>query len=140
MKFTFATKDDFSFLDILDLHISEIELIKAIEQKRIYMVYKGKTFIGMLRYNFYMDNIPFVNFIYVKPKYRNNNIGSQILKKFEDDMIEKGYFNILTSIVYPMEAHAFFTKNNYKECGGFLIPSEPYELILYKTIKTPDVF
>ena len=28
MKFTFATKDDFSFLDILDLHISEIELIK----------------------------------------------------------------------------------------------------------------
>ncbi len=140
MKFTFATKDDFSFLDALDLHISEIELMKAIEQKRIYMVYKGKTFVGMLRYNLYLDNTPFVNFIYVKPKYRNNKIGSQLLKKFEDDMAERGYLHALTSVVYPMKAHAFFSKNNYKECGGFLIPSEPYELFLYKTIKTIDIF
>lgn len=140
MKITFAKKEDFSFLDIIDLHISEIELMKAIKQKRIYMIYEENKFIGMLRYNLYLDNIPFINYIYIKPDYRNKKIGSKLLKKFENDMSKRGYLNVLTSIVYPMEAHSFFTKNNYKECGGFLIPSEPYETILYKTINKIDIF
>ena len=63
MRIEIANIDDFTFLDLIDNHISEKELLNSISLKRIYMMYDDNTFVGTLRYNLFWDNTPFINFL-----------------------------------------------------------------------------
>ena len=97
MRIEIANIDDFTFLDLIDNHISEKELLNSISLKRIYMMYDDNTFVGTLRYNLFWDNTPFINFIYINEKYRNNGYGTKLLNHFEKDMKNKKYNIVLTS-------------------------------------------
>lgn len=134
MIITYATIDDFSFLDLIDNHISEKELIKSIKDKKIYLMYDGSVFVGILRYNYFWDNTPFLNFIYVNEKYRSTGCGTKMLKFWEDEMKQKGFAYVLSSSQSNELGQHFFRKNGYKDCGGLILPSEPLEIIFVKEV------
>ena len=134
MRIEIANIDDFTFLDIIDNHISEKELINSISLKRIYMMYDDNTFVGTLRYNLFWDNTPFINFIYINEKYRNNGYGTKLLNHFEKDMKNKKYNIVLTSSLSNEQGQFFFRKNGYIDSGDLILPSEPLEIIFYKQI------
>lgn len=134
MKIEIANIDDFTFLDLIDNHISEKELLNSISLKRIYMMYDDNTFVGTLRYNLFWDNTPFINFIYINEKYRNNGYGTKLLNHFEKDMKNKKYNIVLTSSLSNEQGQFFFRKNGYIDCGDLILPTEPLEIIFYKHI------
>ena len=44
-------------IDLIDQHISKVELIKSIQNHRIYIIYDDNSkFICVLRYNLFWDN------------------------------------------------------------------------------------
>jgi len=135
MRIEHANINDFSFLDLIDLHISEVELIKSIQNHRIYIMYDDNNkFIGVLRYNLFWDNTPFINFIFINKQYRNKGYGSKLLKYFEEEIISKKYKIVLSSSPSNELGQHFFRKNGYLDCGELSLPNEPLEIIFYKEI------
>lgn len=129
-----ATTSDFTVLDMMDLNISEKELAKSINNKRINLLMNDNEIIGMLRFNLFWDNTPFINFIYIKEKYRDKNYGTMLLNNFEKEMKDAGYKLVLTSSLSSEKGQFFFRKNNYLDCGVLLLPNESSELFFYKEI------
>jgi GNAT superfamily N-acetyltransferase len=130
----FAKNDDYSWLKEHDEHISNNVLKIKLENKEIYVVEKSDKITGWLRYNLFWDNIPFMNMIFLSEKYRNMGIGTKLVKRWEDDMKQMGYKNVLTSTQSDEEAQRFYRKLGYKEIGGFKYVDDPYEIIFQKTL------
>ncbi len=60
----YANISDLNFWLSLDKHLSKGELERKILQKQCYIIeYDGKR-VGVLRYNLFWDNIPFLNMIF----------------------------------------------------------------------------
>lgn len=134
MNITKANMDDFIILNLLDEHISEKELMKSINDQRINLLYKGDVLIGILRYNLFWDNTPFINFIYIKEEYRHQKYGTKLLENFEYEMKNKGYGIILTSSLSNENGQTFFRKNGYIDCGSLILPHDVSELLFNKII------
>lgn len=134
MNITKAKMDDFTILNLIDEHISEKELMKSINDKRINLLYKGDILIGILRYNLFWDNTPFINFIYIKEEYRHQQFGTKLLENFEYEMKNKGYDIILTSSLSNENGQNFFRKNGYIDCGSLILPNDVSELLFNKII------
>ncbi len=71
----YANLDDLDTIKVYDLHISEEELINALNLKRVLVMFENNKFVGWLRYNLFWDNIPFMNMLYFLEDERNKANG-----------------------------------------------------------------
>ena len=128
IKIRHAEDSDYSSLKNLDALITK----NKIKNKEVYIVEESGKIIAWLRYNFFWDDIPFMNKLYFLEEYRKKGIGTKLVKYWEEDMKQKGYKSVLTSTQSNEEAQHFYRKIGYKEIGGFKYFDDPYEIIFHK--------
>ena len=134
MSIRIAQLTDLHFLKQYDKHISENELVNAINQEHILIAEIDGKNIGWLRYNYFWDNTPFMNMLFVLSEYRSKKYGTNLVVYWEEQMKRLGFNTIMTSTQANEYAQHFYYKLGYNAIGGFSIGNEPYELLLSKEI------
>ena len=118
----------------LDKHLSVQEFAHKVRDKQGYVLIENKQRIGLLRYNLFWDNIPFMNMLYFLEDYREKGYGSQLASFWEQEMKKSKYNIVLTSTKSNEQAQFFYRRIGYVDCGSLLLPNEPLEIILLKNI------
>ena len=134
MSIRIAKLSDLHFLKRYDKHISETELRNAIIQKHIFIAETNGKTVGWLRYNYFWDNTPFMNMLFILSEYRGNQYGTNLISYWEAQMKRVGFHVVMTSTQANECAQHFYHKLGYNTIGGFLMENEPYELILSKEL------
>ena len=135
VKIRFAEESDLEILSQNDKHISAEILKKKISDKNILIAETEEKFAGWLRYNLFWDEIPFMNMLFLTPKFRGIGIGEKLVREWEKLMSEQGYKFLLTSTQANEYAQHFYRKQGYKDLGGFNPFGEEYEIILGKQLE-----
>ncbi len=130
-----ANIDDMDRLMEYDRHISSDEMKNLLNLGRVYIAEENGTFVGWLRYNFFWDNTPFMNMLYVLDDYRGKGYGQKITEHWEMQMKLAGYEVVLTSTASDEYAQHFYNRLGYAAIGGFTLLNDPYEIIMSKSIK-----
>ena len=121
---------------MLDKHISKEVLIKKIGFKECYIIVHNNMDFGILRYNLFWDNTPFMNMIYISEGYRKKGIGKMAVSFWEDEMRLSGYKTVMTSTQADESAQYFYRAIGYKDSGCLIFDTQPLEIILTKNITT----
>ena len=129
-----AELKDIDLIKQYDKHIAKVEIENVIMSGRVVIGEEDNEFIGWLRYNYFWDNIPFMNMLYILDKYRSKGYGKKLVEYWEIEMKRLGFHIVMTSTQSNEYAQHFYGKLGYKVVGGFSIEKEPYELILSKEI------
>lgn len=138
MEIRYAGREDFALLHEHDRHICADELQRSLAAGRILVLLCGGHAAGWLRYNLFWDNLPFLNMLYFFEEYRGKGYGGRLVRYWEREMAEAGYREVLTSTLSSEQGQFFFRKNGYADCGSLLLPGEPLEIILRKTINNKE--
>lgn len=117
-----------------DQHIVKSELENTVHLGRIYIAREKNELIGWLRYGMFWDSIPFMNMLYVLEGHRGKGTGSRLVSFWEDEMRRAGHKQVMTSTQSDEYAQHFYVKRGYKTIGGFMLDTQPYELIMVKNI------
>ena len=134
MRIRWAIPTDVDRLAVLDRHLSPAQLAQAVEQGRVLTAWDGQVLVGWLRCGWFWDNTPFLNLLFVQTEYRGQGWGKRLLRHWEEAMKQQGFSVLLTSTQAQEQSQHFYRHFGYRDVGGFLLPPEPYELILAKTI------
>ena len=134
MRIDWADPKDVDRLKRLDRHLPPAQLSQAVEQGRVLAAWDGQVLAGWLRYGWFWDNTPFLNLLFVQKEYRGQGWGNLLLRRWEKEMKQQGFSVLLTSTQAQEQSQHFYRHFGYRDVGGFLLPPEPYELILAKNI------
>ncbi len=109
-----AIAADQAFWFSLDTHLPKEVFAKKIMEKTAYVIVADEQPVGLLRYNFFWDTIPFCT------------------------MLAAGHALCLTSTQVDEQAQHFYRKLGYQDAGGLLLTSpgfeQPMELFLIKQL------
>lgn len=133
----YALERDKYFWFSLDFHMSEEEFNLKIRDKRAYVIYDDNMPIGIMRYNLFWDNIPFLTLIFFQEEERRKGFGKKAVLHWENDMRNLGYKIIMTSTQVDEQAQHFYRKLGYKDAGCLIlndISEQPMEMFLIKEI------
>jgi ribosomal protein S18 acetylase RimI-like enzyme len=135
VRIEYASEIDFQFIFDNDRHVSK-DLIKTkLSEKEILIARdQDSKIIGWLRYNYFWDNTPFMNMLYLNEDYRGKGVGTELVRFWENEMKKKGYELLMTSTLANEQAQHFYRKLGYKDSGSLLLENEPLEIIFTKSI------
>ena len=133
-----ATKNDISVWFSFDRHITESELLIKIGLKRCFILKDSEKIIGVMRYNMFWDNIPFLTMIYIDESSRSKGFGRQAMLYWENEMRSSGFPCVMTSSQTDENAQFFYRKLGYKDTGCLFldIPAikQPTEIFFIKEL------
>lgn len=134
----YATEKDLVFWHKLDKHISESELQLKMAIHRCYILKESSCPIGIMRYNLFWDNIPFLTLIYFMDSYRGKGYGKQAMSHWEAEMRSIGFKYSMTSSQADENAQFFYRKLGYKDTGCLILNvpalSQPTEIFFIKEL------
>lgn len=134
----YVTQNDKEFWFSLDRHISESEFSLKVRDKRGYIVSDDEKPIGILRYNLFWDNIPFLSLIHFKEDYRRKGFGKKSMLHWEKEMRMLGYKAIMTSTQVNEDAQHFYRNLGYKDAGCLVLDipgyEQPLEMFMIKSL------
>lgn len=137
-KIRYATIDDIKFWNTVDKHISESELVKKIDSQRAYILLDENDVIGIMRFNLFWDNIPFLTMIYINTDCQGKEYGRRAVEYWEEEMRKQGYTMVMTSTQVDEGAQHFYRKIGYKDCGCLVIDipenEQPMEMFFIKRL------
>ena len=107
-------------------------LIKAITDERVLAFKSADIVMGIARWNYFGDSIPFLSMLYVPSGYTHHGVGSELLKFWESEMRKQGYTRMFTSTMAQERGQHFFRKFGYRDIGNLYDEGEGLELILEK--------
>jgi len=128
----YATEEDKPFWFTLDQHLSEKEFNTKVRNSQGYIISVNNQPIGILRYNLFWDNTPFVTLIKLQEAYHGKGFGSQVMNHWENEMQELGYKLVMTSTQSDEQAQHFYRKLGYVDSGCLLLNGEPAEIFFVK--------
>lgn len=126
-KMRYAAQTDKSFWFALDEHISESEFSLKVRDKRAYIICARNKPIGIMRYNLFWDNIPFITLINIKETYQRKGFGKKAMMAWEDEMRNSRYKMVMTSTRVDEQAQHFYRKLGYSEKGVLAFDNTPFE-------------
>ena len=126
-KIRYASKTDKAFWFGLDEHLSESEFDLKVRDKRGYVISDDEEPVGVMRYNLFWDNIPFLTLIYFKEAYRRKGFGRQAMLFWENEMRENGHKMVMTSTRVDEQAQHFYRKLGYKDKGCLILDDTPFD-------------
>lgn len=109
----------------LDTHTDIEKFKRRTDEKRGFIVLNGDMPIGIIAYNNFWDELPFLSLIKILPEYRRCGFGKQAMSLFETEMKKLGYCALLVSTQTDEEAQHFYRKIGYRECGCLLLNEPP---------------
>lgn len=134
----YVTEADKKFWFTLDKHMSEDEFLLKVRDRRGFIVYDGNKPIGVMRYNLFWDNIPFLTLIHFDETYWGKGFGRQAMQFWENKMGELGYKMVMTSTQVDEQAQHFYRKLGYIEKGSLsfdnTVLEQPMEMFLLKNL------
>ena len=130
----YATYNDIDFWLSLDKHISIENLKKKFKDKECLVILDNNELVGILRFNYFWDNTPFVNMLYIKNEYQRKGFGRELMLFFEKEMKNNGYNEVMTSTQIDEEGKNFYLKLGYKHTGSLYLDNQAEELILIKEL------
>jgi len=135
----YVTAQDKEFWFSMDGHTSEDGFHLNVFGKLGYVIFEDEVPIGVLHYSLLWDNMPFLNFINIKPEYRKLGYGKFAMEYWESEMLIKGYKMVLLSTQVDEEAQFFYRKLGYQDCGCLVLNNcpleQPMEMFLYKILQ-----
>jgi len=135
MMIDYAVEEDYDYIVKRDKHVLKGLVEQKIKGKEIFIVRNEQNqYIGWMRYNYFWDNTPFMNMIWIEEPYRSQGIGKEVVHYWEALMREKGFGLVMTSTLANEAAQHFYRKLGYKDAGCLLLENESLEIILTKTI------
>ncbi len=131
----YASDKDINYIVKTDSHLKTVEIKEKVRRKEIIIVRNEKGApIGLLRFNLFWDEIPFMNLIIINSRYRRKGIGKKLVEFWEKEMRNKGYKKTMTSTLSNEQAQHFYRKLGYRDAGSLLLDKEPSEIIFVKDI------
>lgn len=134
----YVTEKDKEFWFSLDKHMSEGEFMLKVRDKRGYIIKDDERPIGVLRYNLFWDNTPFLGLIYFEEYYRGKGFGKQAMLHWEKEMHRLGYKAVMTSTQVDEDAQHFYRKLGYKDAGCLVLDipgyEQPMEMFMIKSL------
>lgn len=135
MKIEYASEVEFEFILNNDKHVSKKLVRNKLKEKEVIIAKNSDNeIIGWLRYNYFWDNTPFMNMLYLNERYRSKGIGKELVGFWENEMRGLGYEMVMTSTLSNEQAQHFYRKLGYKDAGSLLLEDEPLEIIFTKSI------
>lgn len=123
----YVLEKDKTFWFTLDNYLSETEFELKIRDKRGYIIsYNGEP-IGVMRYNLFWDNIPFLTFIYLDESHHSRGFGKQAMLFWENEMRQFGYKMVMTSTQVDEQAQHFYRNLGYIDKGSLFLDNTPFE-------------
>jgi len=139
----YASKSDQAFWFTLDQHLSETEFGLKVRDKRGYIISAKDKPIGIMRYNLFWDNMPFLTLIYIEESYHGKGYGRQAMLYWEDEMRELGYKLAMTSTQVDEQAQHFYRTLGYQDKGAIFFDHTPFEqpgeLFMVKVLSDIDL-
>lgn len=126
---------DFPFLSAHDPHIDSAMMQQKIAAREMLIAEMGIEPVGLLRWGWFWDNTPFMNLLFVVESWRGKGIGSRLTAHWESLMRVANAEFVLTSTYSHESGQHFYRKRGYQDIGGFALPGEPLEIILYKRLR-----
>lgn len=133
MIFKYAEDTEYNYLLKMDIHISSDMLRNKIINREIILAYEDDIVVEYLRFNYFWDEIPFINMLYIESEYRNKKIGTNLVKFWEKEMIKEKYNKVMTSSLSNENAQHFYRNLGYKDVGSLLL-EEALEIIFIKKL------
>ena len=128
----YADITDLEYLSCNDKHIRKELINKKINDKEIIMIHYDKKTVGWLRYNYFWDNIPFMNMLFIEDEFRRIGLGTKALNFWENEMKRNGHKLVMTSTLANENAQFFYRKQGYEDSGCLLLEDEPLEILFVK--------
>jgi GNAT superfamily N-acetyltransferase len=127
LEIRYATETDKAFWFTLDGHMNESEFALKIRDRRGYIISDDNTPIGIMRYNLFWDNTPFLTLIHLKDTYHGKGFGRQAMLHWENEMRDLGYKMVMTSTQADEQAQHFYRKLGYVDRGCLILDGTPFE-------------
>ncbi len=134
MNIRYASNKDLDILIKYDTHIKKEVLKESILLNRVYVMEENHKIIGILRYNLFWDNTPFLNLLFILEQYRNHKYGTYLMNYYENEMEKLGYSYLLLSTPSDETSKYFYQKLNYQEIGSLKYLNDPLEIVMAKQI------
>ena len=136
IEIRFATSQDYDYLVHNDRQIKPEVVKKKIEDAEIIVVLDDEQNIGWLRFNYFWDEIPFMNMLWIEEDYRRKGIGTRLVNFWETEMFQRDKNQVMTSTLSDEAAQHFYRKLEYQDCGSLLLPDEALEIFFLKSLNT----
>lgn len=132
IKIRNAVEKDLTELLQYDRHIAAEKLMECVRQGHVYAICLEHEIIGVLRYSFFWQSIPFLELIFIAPNYQRKGIGKDAMAYWEQQMKRLGYQDVMTSTQADETAQFFYEKLGYTKVGAFFPPEQEAEEIMFK--------
>jgi GNAT superfamily N-acetyltransferase len=123
----YVSKTDKPFWFSLDSHFSESEFDLKVRDRRGYIISNNDTPVGIMRYNLFWDNTPFLTLIYLKKAFQGIGYGKRAMLFWENEMRRLGYKMVMTSTQVDEQAQHFYRKLGYVDRGCLVLDGTPLE-------------
>jgi ribosomal protein S18 acetylase RimI-like enzyme len=123
----YISEADKLFWFTLDTHLSKSEFALKIRDRRGYIISDGDKPVGIMRYNLFLDIIPFLTLIHLDEAYQGKGFGKQSMLFWENEMRELGHKMVMTSTQVDEEAQHFYRKLGYIDKGCLFFDDTPFE-------------
>ena len=123
----YATENDKLFWYTLDKHLSESEFALKVRDRRGYIISDSDNPIGIMRYNLFWDNTPFLTLLHIAELYQAKGFGRQAMLQWENEMRSLGYKMVMTSTQVDEQAQHFYRKLGYMDRGYLILDDTPFE-------------
>ena len=126
----------------LDNDFPESGFEEKVRNRQGYVVLEDGNIVGILRFNLFWDSIPFCNMLYIREGHRGRGNGTQLMERWERDMLDAGCGMVMLSTQVDETAQFFYRKLGYKDAGGFVVDipgyEQPMEMIMLKGLSAGD--
>ncbi len=136
IKIRFASGQDNNYLVHNDRHIKLEVVEKKIEDAEIIVVLNNERNIGWLRFNYFWDEIPFMNMLWIEEDYRRKGIGTRLVNFWEIEMQQRDKSQVMTSTSSDETTQHFYRKLQYQDCGSLSLLGEVLEFFFLKSLNT----
>ncbi len=113
-----------------DRHVHHLKINECIRNRLIYVLCDGGDILGVLRFNWFWQTVPFVDLLYIDEGIRGQGWGSKMMAFWESEMkIMADY--VMLSTQEDETAKFFYEKIGYRAVGAFLPPEQDAKEIMY---------
>ena len=130
----YAREGDVQFLASRDKDTSEAVITDQVARREILVARVDDEIVGWLKMGYFWDDLPFMKILYLLKPHRGQGTGTALVTFWEQEMRQRGHKSVMTSTLSSETAQQFYRKLGYTDVGGFVLPGEPLELLLVKSL------
>jgi GNAT superfamily N-acetyltransferase len=134
VQLEYACESDLPWLEEINHGVLDDPLRRRVANQQVVMARLAGSPAGCLRFGCLWDTIPIMYLLFVEERLRGRGIGTSLVTFWEREMHAAGFRSVMTTTQADESAQHFYRKLGYHDIGGFVLPSEPMELVLHKQL------